>query len=122
MGGEDGSCKSQGKGNILWEGTLQKPIDVALLLQKELEKEVSNLTDKAMSISDFYFVRSRENILFFYHNMDLSPMNFLKVVHGSKLVDMEELVSPEFEKYASPEKAHDKGEVKEDCGSWDPQL
>lgn len=74
---------------------------------------MSDIIDKVMSISDFYFVRSRENILFFYPNMDLSPMNFLKVVHGGKLMDMEEVVSPEFENHASPEKDQGKGEVKE---------
>ncbi|CAI8599548.1 unnamed protein product [Vicia faba] len=69
------------------------------------EKEVLELTEKAVSTSGVYFERVMEHVLFLYPNLGLSPVNFLKVVGGDKLVDEEVIVSLKLRNPASVETA-----------------
>lgn len=74
--------------------SLQESMDVTFLCQKELDKEVWELTNEGLYTSGVYFEISKEEFLFLYLDLDLSFMEFLKVVHGGNLVD-EEAVAPQ---------------------------
>lgn len=64
------------------------------LHQKELEKEVTNLTHEVVYTSDIYFGRVKEHVSLLYSNLDLrSQMDFIKVVCGGHLVDEEAVAS-----------------------------
>lgn len=47
-----------------------------------------------MSTSSIYFKHAKEQVLYLYPGLDLSLMNFLKVVRDSVLVDNDILASP----------------------------
>ena len=64
------------------KNTWKKYLDITLLRQKEIEKEVSKLTNEVVSTSDVYFKCAKEQVSFLYPNMDLSQIDFLKVVYG----------------------------------------
>lgn len=59
--------------------SLQKSLNDALLIENELDKEVSKFTDKAVSTSGVYFEHSREKVLFLYHTW-IRAHEFLKVI------------------------------------------
>lgn len=61
--------------------------------KKELEEEVSNLADELVLTSSVYFERTRGQITFLYPLLDLSKLDFLKVICNGQLVD-DETVSP----------------------------
>lgn len=68
-------------------------MDVVLLRQKDLEKEVSNLTNELVPTAWKSFERAKEQVLFLYHALDLSLLDPLKVVRGEVMVD-EEAITP----------------------------
>lgn len=82
--------------------SMQKFQDASLLREKELKKEVSDLTDEGVSTYGVYFKCAKEQTFFLYPNMDLSHVEFLKVVHGNKLVGEKVVVSLELENPTSP--------------------
>lgn len=63
--------------------------------------------DEAVSTFGVYFKHANEHILLLYPNMDLSPMDFLKVVYGRQLVDL--VASSELESLVTIKNKHKKG-------------
>lgn len=76
-------------------------MDVVLLLQKYLEKEVSDLTDDMVSAVGMSFKRPKEQVLFLYPTLDLRPLDPSKVVKGMAMVDEEAMISPKLEHFPS---------------------
>lgn len=87
-------------------------MDNTLLREKKLKKEVLNHTDEAVSTCGIYFEHSKMQILFFYPNLDMIPMDFLKVSYGRKLVDEEAVASLGLQNPSTLENAQGEGEVK----------
>lgn len=102
--------------------SLQRSLDAALLPEKDFEKVVSELTDEVVSTSNVYLECTKEKALFLYPNMDLSPLDFLKVVRSGELVDEEAMVFPKLGNLTSLESCQSEGEVNEGGESGDPQL
>ncbi|KAI5430909.1 hypothetical protein KIW84_035159 [Lathyrus oleraceus] len=77
---------------------LQDSLDALLLRQKDLENDVSDLKDEVLSAAGVYFEWSKEQVLFLYPNLDLSPLDPFKAVKGGAIVDEESTTSlePEF--------------------------
>lgn len=55
---------------------------------------MSELNDEVVSASGVYFKISKVQILFLYPDMDLSLLDFLKVMWDGALVDEETMASP----------------------------
>lgn len=68
-------------------------MDAAILHQKELKNIMLDLTDEEMCTTGIYLKQTKEKILFLYHNLNLSQMNFLKVLCVFQLVDEEAVAS-----------------------------
>lgn len=93
--------------------SLQVSIDAALLHQEDLVKAMSNLSDEKMCTYGVNFECTVEHIFFLYPNLDLSQIDFLKIVYGRDLVD-EETVA--FHKIPSPiEDTHVQDGAMDDC-------
>lgn len=80
---------------------------------------MSELTDEVVPISNVYFESANEHIIFLYPDLDLSPMDFLKVICGGKMVEEDVVASPELGSLASLYIAH--GGVKKGGEFGDPQ-
>lgn len=87
-------------------------MDNALLHENNLKKEVLNLTDEAVSTCGIHFNHSKMQILLFYPNLDMIPMDFLKVSYGRNLVDEEAVASLRLQNPFTLENAQGEGEVK----------
>lgn len=81
----------------------------ALLYQQKIMTKVSKLNNEVVYTSDIYFERAKEQVSFLYPNLDLSQMEFLKVIYDGQLVDEEAEAFQEPKKYAPNKKTHDKG-------------
>lgn len=101
--GDTGRGDAQAKvGEISVEKKYQQDsLDVILLRQKYLEKEVSNLTDDMVSAVGMSFKRPKEQVLFLYPTLDLRPLDPLKVMKGIVMVDEEAMISPKLEHFPS---------------------
>ncbi|CAI8589380.1 unnamed protein product [Vicia faba] len=71
----------------------QGKFDKVILRQKELEKEVSDLTDELVPVVSVSFKRAKEEVIFLYPPLDLSLLDPFKVVKGGVMVD-EEVTTP----------------------------
>lgn len=67
--------------------TLQDSLGAALLCHKDLEKEASEITSEVVYAYGVYFDRTKEKVLFRLLDLDLSLLDFLKVVQDGVLVD-----------------------------------
>lgn len=110
--------------------SLQESLDVILLRQKELEAELeveleaepSKLTGEVVSNSGFYFERAKKQVSFLYSQLDLSMMDFFKVVCDGQLVDKEMAASLEPKDSASTKDTQDDGGATVGDESGVPQL
>ncbi|KAL5098732.1 hypothetical protein RYX36_003059 [Vicia faba] len=73
--------------------SLHNSLDAVILRQKELEKEVLDLTDELVPVVSVYFKRAKEEVIFLYPPLDLSLLDPFKVVKGGVMVD-EEVMTP----------------------------
>lgn len=87
------------KETITKEKSLRASLDTTICSKRELEDEVSNLQDKLVLTTDVYIERAREQVFFFYPQLDL-----FKVVYDFQLVDDEEVSLLRLEEYSL---AHD---------------
>ncbi|CAI8612569.1 unnamed protein product [Vicia faba] len=74
-----------------WE---KRFVDVQSKEKEGLKKDVSELISDVVSASDVYFEHAKEQVLFLYPNLDLSLLEFLKVVRDSDFLDEDTLSSP----------------------------
>lgn len=67
--------------------SLQDFLDVVILLQKYLEKEILDLTNELVSTSGTSFEKVKEQIFFWYPTVDLGLLDPFKVVRDGVMVD-----------------------------------
>lgn len=84
-----------------------------------MERKVSDLIDEAVSTSGIYFERAKEQVIFLYPGLDLSPMKFLKVICSIKFVDVKATTSPDLQDPVSLKTIYNEGDVKEGSESRD---
>lgn len=72
-----------------WKIFLEEVFGSHHLFQKELEEEVSDLNDDLLATFGIYFEWVREHVSFFYLQLNLSKLDFLKVICVGHLVDDE---------------------------------
>lgn len=89
--------------------SLYESLNATLLFQQALEAEVLELTDEVMSTYGVYFERFKEKIYLLCPTLNLSQMDFLKVVCDGELVDEEATTPLEPKNSAPDEDTHDEG-------------
>lgn len=80
---------------------------------------MSDLIDEAVSTSSIYFKHAKEQVIFLYPGLDLSPIKFLKVIRSVKFMDVKATTSPDLQDPASLKTIYNEGDMKEGSESRD---
>lgn len=76
-------------------------MDAVLLYQKDLEKEILDLTDEVVSVVYMFFEWARKQILLVYYTLDLNLLDPFKVVKVKVMMDEEATNFPKPEPFPS---------------------
>lgn len=85
--------------------SLQDSLNAILHSQKDLEKEISDLTNEVVSAADVSFEWAKGKVLFLYPTLDMVLLDPFKFVKGGVMVDKEKTTFPELKPFPLKRKA-----------------